>query len=583
MPVPTLEQGENGLITANSPLFTKGDLWGFSSIQARVPVGPTGYLLKSDPTATVGVSWVRPGGVFYTVGPSGCDYTTDGTADDVQIQSAVDTAYTAGGGVVLLNGYIFNTATEVTLKSNVSIVGLGLGVTIIKSSVSTNTWCFDTNTTGSAKTDRENIFLRDLSIESVTASHSAIIKNTTNCGFINVEAYHTDWSAIRETLVTQHCQNVVFDRTFIHDSSGNGVQVNACDYFYVTNNTVLGYFNNVSHSGTHHMDDGIDIDVDFLDTHIIPSRYGVVSFNTVDYSDNGNNIRIAASQHVICSNNIVTNHSCTAAAAILVNGYSNASYTHPICSNILVCDNQVINAQDCGIKIQDIDSLTENIVVRGNSIVDCGNAASSGQLGAGIISNAENVVIESNYLDNCGKNSGDGAAILLFKKNGNTFKRNTIVNSPGVGFRAWNGDTLQSYTGTTLEDTEVRNNLSDYVISAISNGFIKNNEGLNRDGAYSQGDVTGATTFNRINGGTIYATLIGSITVTLTSGVQIGDTLTLILTQDATGSRTATWPSNFKKAGGTLTLTTTANAVDVITMRWDGTNWREVSRSLALS
>ena len=43
------------------------------------------------------------------------------------------------------------------------------------------------------------------------------------------------------------------------------------------------------------------------------------------------------------------------------------------------------------------------------------------------------------------------------------------------------------------------------------------------------------------------------------------------------------WPANFKKAGGTLTLSAGASAVDVIKMRWEGTNWREVSRALNLS
>jgi hypothetical protein len=48
----------------------------------------------------------------------------------------------------------------------------------------------------------------------------------------------------------------------------------------------------------------------------------------------------------------------------------------------------------------------------------------------------------------------------------------------------------------------------------------------------------------------------------------------------APGGRTAIWPSNFKKAGGRLTLATGAGSVDVIRMVWDGGSWNEVSRSL---
>ena len=50
--------------------------------------------------------------------------------------------------------------------------------------------------------------------------------------------------------------------------------------------------------------------------------------------------------------------------------------------------------------------------------------------------------------------------------------------------------------------------------------------------------------------------------------------LTLILVQDATGSRTITWPASVKWSGGTApTLTTTANAIDIVSLLYDGTNY----------
>lgn len=47
------------------------------------------------------------------------------------------------------------------------------------------------------------------------------------------------------------------------------------------------------------------------------------------------------------------------------------------------------------------------------------------------------------------------------------------------------------------------------------------------------------------------------------------------LTQDGTGSRTVTWPSNVDWAGGSApTLTITANAVDLIKLvKYPGDNW----------
>jgi hypothetical protein len=41
----------------SSPLTTKGDLWGYNTTNARVPVGTDGQLLKADSTNALGVSW----------------------------------------------------------------------------------------------------------------------------------------------------------------------------------------------------------------------------------------------------------------------------------------------------------------------------------------------------------------------------------------------------------------------------------------------------------------------------------------------------------------------------------------------
>jgi len=54
--------------------------------------------------------------------------------------------------------------------------------------------------------------------------------------------------------------------------------------------------------------------------------------------------------------------------------------------------------------------------------------------------------------------------------------------------------------------------------------------------------------------------------------------LLLVLVQDGTGSRTATWPATVKWPGGTApTLSTGANAVDIISFYWDGTNYHGVA------
>lgn len=56
------------------------------------------------------------------------------------------------------------------------------------------------------------------------------------------------------------------------------------------------------------------------------------------------------------------------------------------------------------------------------------------------------------------------------------------------------------------------------------------------------------------------------------TGLTPGQRITLVLKQDATGSRLATFGSLWKFKGGAKTLTTTASAIDKIEAFYDGTN-----------
>ena len=47
----------NGVCAGTNPLTTKGDLYGYSTIPARVPVGTDNYVLTADSTQTLGLKW----------------------------------------------------------------------------------------------------------------------------------------------------------------------------------------------------------------------------------------------------------------------------------------------------------------------------------------------------------------------------------------------------------------------------------------------------------------------------------------------------------------------------------------------
>ncbi len=79
-------------------------------------------------------------------------------------------------------------------------------------------------------------------------------------------------------------------------------------------------------------------------------------------------------------------------------------------------------------------------------------------------------------------------------------------------------------------------------------------------------------------------TLTANTTFDAPTNLVDGGFYSITIIQDGTGSRTASWNTVFKWAGGTApTLTTTAAAKDIFVFRSDGTNMLEVGRQLNVS
>lgn len=91
------------------------------------------------------------------------------------------------------------------------------------------------------------------------------------------------------------------------------------------------------------------------------------------------------------------------------------------------------------------------------------------------------------------------------------------------------------------------------------------------------GNTGTAATINLANGNFVTATLTGNCTFTFTTGIGSGaQSFTLFLTNDATPSRTITWPASVKWTGGSAPVRTeTANRTDVYSFFTfdNGTTW----------
>ena len=98
---------------------------------------------------------------------------------------------------------------------------------------------------------------------------------------------------------------------------------------------------------------------------------------------------------------------------------------------------------------------------------------------------------------------------------------------------------------------------------------------------YTGGTATGTITPSVANGNVQSITLGGSITLNALGTPETGDSMTLIVKQPASGGP-YTLTSSMLFAGGTKTLSTTANAIDIISVLYDGTTyWASLSTNFS--
>ena len=87
------------------------------------------FVCASDASALTTEMATNVTGVY---GSANGIWLCDGTADDVQIQAAIDAVNSVGGGVVMLSEGTFTIADGIDLKAFVSVLGQGTGATTIE-------------------------------------------------------------------------------------------------------------------------------------------------------------------------------------------------------------------------------------------------------------------------------------------------------------------------------------------------------------------------------------------------------------------------------------------------------------------
>ncbi|MEA9985653.1 right-handed parallel beta-helix repeat-containing protein [Subtercola sp. RTI3] len=502
-------------------------------------------------------------------------YGTDAAAG---IGAAISAAVSSNGGTVYLPEGNFIISTALTFAANVFIKGSGIDTTRVFSNVSYDYMFRKRGTTSFA-----NFGMSDLTLDTNNVDHGSAIRveYASQGSFERIRMVNTGpggWQAVVGVTSTSDSQLRNFDIKFrdcIFDCitstleqllflNASRVSVKSCKFLNqtISNGPGIGFYQNVNLAS-------VD-DCDFVNC-VGPAIYYSLSTNYVSIT----NSRFAGPGTGIQGANLADNGSF---------GFG---------------------------------------TVRGLKIVNCSfSGCGDGlQLGAAVAPLVMGCNFDFNILTGIRINRGNQGVSALstrFAILANTFNHNNVdsTNSlihPAILFELlggqvngeiahnafWNDESNRdqqyaiTFSGAFLWDAiNIHNNYMPNFNSnqnpvGLSGGatigpnvVVRNSFAVNPQGFYLQGSITGAVTFDRLNGDTIAATLTGNITGALAAGRSNGDLLTLMLTQDSAGSRAATW-SNAVFAQGGLILSTNPNSVDVVSLQWTGTSWQEVSRALS--
>jgi parallel beta-helix repeat protein len=475
-----------------------------------------------------------------TVGFSDADYICDGTSDDVQIQQAINyVGGTLGGGSVYIKGgtTAYDISATLTINyNNVRLIGDGASTKLrLKNAANVN----GINIGTSIADGYSGVVLQDFYFDgnrtnqtgdNVTqgTSYGCVMYSCSQCVFQNVS--FNNWSVIGVFV-----GGTTFRRNGHHkiinceasNCNFDGFEYNFCNYNLIENCIAQGNGHGgiYDKGGTGNMIVGNDC-----------------SLNNYLLGFGGNALVVQ-----FTTKGIYTNNQCSGGYA---SGFGCQDVDQAIITNNTCCTTGFDGLRFDGIK---------NSLISGNICNDNGQFGGSSKNGINLFKtngtfDCTNNIISGNY---CGNLAGSTQAYGIITQN--TSDSNLVTDNILQG----NGTAPLNLVGTS--------------------NVVKNNTNWNPDVFYSQGNVTGATIFDRKNGYHVLATATGNITTTVTNGKTTGDELVLEIKQDTTGGRTISKPSNVKLVGGAFSPTATANATDVWSLRWDGTSWVETGRSLNVS
>lgn len=532
--------------TAASPLTTKGDIYVYGSADTRLPVGTNGQVLTADSAEATGLKWTAAGsGDVSAASNFGTDNVlvkSDGITKGVQatgitiadttdaMSGMASITIDASGSLLFGASTIITDSAGTTTLSNIDALDATTEATIeaaidtlanLTSATSLSITESQISDLGAYITDISGSPLSELSDVTITTIASGEVLKWNGSAWINNTLAEAGIATSAQgALADSALQNVVEDTT---PQLGGTLDLNS---------------NGISDTSA----SAISIAKTGAGSLTVSAGAGGLTLSTV--SDNTD---ITLSPHGTGSVDIAASKDLSFNGTAILSDSAGTMTLSNVDALDATTESTIEAAIDTLSNLTTVGALNSGSITSGFGAIDNGasNITTTGDISGGTINATGDTT------------AGDNAAIGYTATEGLILTGQGSTNDVTVKNDA-DTDVITIATGTTVVEFK---------------GDIKLDGHIYADGEVDDGNSGTADTIDWGTGNFHKSTLTGNVTYTFTAPDGPGR-YQLMLVQDATGSRTATWPATVKWPGGTApTLSTAASAVDIITFYYNGTNY----------
>jgi len=366
-------------------------------------------------------------------------YLCDGTADDVQIQTALTAAATAGGGEVRLSAGTFALATVIKIGDNVTLSGQG-DVTLLDFANHTTSLPVIANSNHASGVN-SGIVIRDLKIDGNSPNQASWTSGYNDAGAGNRGCVNlrnvSNFKVLNVTLYQPYC---------------SGIEMEGCSFGVISGNRI-----------DDNRDDGIGVNMASRDIVVTGNLITDMAKTAVYGGPSGIEVQDGSS-NITVANNVIKHTGANDCSGIQVNDHSGAA------SNTVTISGNIISKADAGtfsgINLAGSDPAAQvyNIAVIGNSlsfggtgraftllnaksVTIKGNLVYNSSTGAGVRSSGgtnTNITVDSNIFNDAGSSSSSGISAGTSATNVNWI----ITNNQFIGAGMAAAIAMSSSSGT---------------------------------------------------------------------------------------------------------------------------------------